>query len=365
MPRRGGIHANGPAVPLSRVVRPARSAVSVAGGLRLGRAVAVPPVQLGDQAGDLAGDVGGGEADLRHDLGAGSVVEEAWRDAEVAQRDVDARVPQGLRDRRADTADAGVVLDGDDHAVPLGERGHGLVDGLDPARVDDGGGDALLVEERGDLQAHGGEGADGDEEHVGCAGPRLAQDVHAPDGAHGGYGGTHDALGVAQHGRRVVDLDGLPQLGAQLFGVARGGEPERGDDLEHRHVPHVVVRGAVVAGDAGPVEHEGHPALVQGDVHEDLVEGTVEEGGVDGEDGVQAAGREARRRYGRVLLGDADVVDAPREGVRELLQADRLEHGRGDGDDVLALPAQLDHLVAEDGGPAGGGGLDRQAGVRM
>ena len=177
------------------------------------------------------------------------------------------------------------------------------------------------------------------------------------------YGGADGALGEADHGRRVVDLDGLAQLGADLVGVARGGEPEAGHDLEDRHVPHAVVGGAVGAGDAGPVQDEGDPALVQGDVHQDLVEGAVEEGGVDGEDGVQSAGGEARRGDGGVLLGDADVVDPVGEGLGELLQADRLEHRGGDGDDVLALLAELDHLVAEDGGPVGAGGLDRQAGV--
>src|SRR5690349_10467320 len=106
---------------------------SVPGGLHLGRRTVVTAVEPGDEAGDLAGDVGGGEADLRHHLGARGVVEEARRDAEVAQGYVDARVPQRLGDRRTDAADPGVVLDGDDHPVALGERGHGLVHRLDPA----------------------------------------------------------------------------------------------------------------------------------------------------------------------------------------------------------------------------------------
>ena len=133
-----------------------------------------------------------------------------------------------------------------------------------------------------------------------------------------GDGRADGALGEADDGRRVVDLDGLAQLGADLVGVARGGDPQAGDDLEDRHVPHAVVRGAVGAGDAGPVQDEGDAALVQGDVHQDLVEGAVEEGRVDGEDRVQAAGREARRGDRAVLLGDADVVDPVGEGLGEL-----------------------------------------------
>ncbi|CAM5425589.1 hypothetical protein SHIRM173S_03346 [Streptomyces hirsutus] len=291
------------------------------------------------------------------------MVEEARRDAEVAQRQVDARVAQGLRDRRTDPADAGVVLDGDDDAVLLGERGHGLVDGLDPTRVDDGGGDALPVEQAGDLQAHRREGAHGDQQHVRGVGAGLAQDVHAAHAAHGRYGGPDGALGEADHGRRVGDLDGLAELGADLVGVARGGQPQAGDDLEDRHVPHAVVGGAVGAGDAGPVQDEGDAALVQGHVHQHLVEGAVEEGGVHGEDGVDPAVGQARRGDGAVLLGDADVVDPVGEPLGEPVEADGLEHGRGDGDDVLALLAELDHLLAEDGRPVGAGGGDRQARV--
>ncbi len=220
-----------------------------------------------------------------------------------------------------------------------------------------------MVEEGGDLQAHGRERAHGDQQHVRRVGAGRAQDVHAADTAHGGHRGADGALGEADHGRRVLDLDGLAQLGADLVGVARRGQPEAGHDLEDRHVPHAVVGGAVGAGDAGPVQDEGDAALVQGHVHQDLVEGAVEEGGVDGEDGVQAAGGQARRGDRAVLLGDADVVHAVREGLGEPVQADGLEHGGGDGDDVLALLAEPDHLLAEDGGPVGAGGGDRQARV--
>ena len=323
----------------------------------------VPPVELGDEAGDLPGDVRGGQADLGQHLLAGGVVEEARRDAEVAQRYVHTGVAQRLGDGRADAADAAVVLDGDDHAVLLGERGEGLVDRLDPARVDHGGGDPLLVEETGDLQAHRGERADRDEEHVGAGGARLAQYVHTADGAEGGDGGADGALGVADDGRGVLDGDGLAQLGAELVGVARGGDPQARDDLEDGHVPHAVVRGAVGAGDPGPVQDEGDAATVQGHVHQELVEGAVEEGGVDGEDGVDAAAGQARRGDRAVLLGDADVVDPLGEGVGELLEADRLEHGGGDRHDVLALLAEPDHLLTEDRGPVGAGGGDGQAGV--
>ncbi len=293
------------------------------------------------------------------------MVQELRRDAEVAQRDVDARVAQRLGDGRTDAADTRVVLDRDDHAVLCRERRQLLVHRLDPARVDDGGGDALLLEQGGDLQAHRGQRAHRDQQHVRPLGARLAEHVHPADAAHGRHGGADGALGEADHRRRVVDLDGLAQLGADLVGVARGGEAQAGDDLQDRHVPHAVVGGAVGAGHAGPVQHERHTALVQRDVHQHLVEGAVEEGRVDREDGVQAAGGQAGRGDRAVLLGDADVEDPLRELLGELVQADRLEHRGGDRDDVLALLAERDHLLAEDGRPVGAGGGDRQAGVRV
>ena len=64
--------------------------------------------------------------------------------------------------------------------------------------------------------------------------------------------GGRRALGEAHHGGRVVDLDRLVEQLAQPGGVARRGQPQAGHDLEDRHVPHAVVAGAVVAGDARP-----------------------------------------------------------------------------------------------------------------
>ena len=115
------------------------------------------------------------------------------------------------------------------------------------------------------------------------------------------------------------------------------------------HMP--LCDGAVVAGDAGPVEHEGHAAPVQRDVHQHLVEGPVEEGRVDRHDRVQAAHRQAGGGGGGVLLGDADVEGALGEAGREPVQADRVHHRGGDRDEVLALRAEADDLVGEDVGP--------------
>ena len=88
-------------------------------------------------------------------------------------------------------------------------------------------------------------------------------------------------------------VDGLAQQLAHPGAVAGRGEPQPGHDLEDRHVPHAVVAGAVVAGHAGAVEHEGDAAPVQRDVHQHLVEGAVEERRVDRDHRVQPAHRQA------------------------------------------------------------------------
>ena len=75
--------------------------------------------------------------------------------------------------------------------------------------------------------------------------------------------------------------------------------------------------GAVVAGEAGAVEHDRHRQPVQGDVHQQLVERPVEEGRVERDDRMQPGRGEPGGRGHRVLLGDADVVEAVGEAVGE------------------------------------------------
>ena len=104
--------------------------------------------------------------------------------------------------------------------------------------------------------------------------------------------------------------DRLVQRRAQPRLVARGRQPQAGDDRHQRVVPHAVVARAVGAGDPRAVEDEGDAETVQRDVHQHLVEGPVEERRVEGDDRVQAAAGESGGEGDRVLLGDADVEDA-------------------------------------------------------
>ena len=89
------------------------------------------------------------------------------------------------------------------------------------------------------------------------------------------------------------------------------------------------------------------------DVHQHLVERPVQERGVDADDRVQAAHRHARRRRHGVLLGDADVEDAVREGLRERGEPDRMHIAAVIATMSGRSRADLDDLVGEHAGPAG------------
>ena len=124
-------------------------------------------------------------------------------------------------------------------------------------------------------------------------------------------------FGQRSDGRAVAQVEGVVEHDLQLL-VRRRGEHRHARDLRQQdHVEHAVVRGAVVAGDAGPVEAEDDGQVVQADVEVGLVEGPAEERGVDGDDRAEAAHGHAGRGGDGVLLGDADVDEAVGEALLE------------------------------------------------
>jgi hypothetical protein len=121
---------------------------------------------------------------------------------------------------------------------------------------------------------------------------------------------------------------------------------------------------AVVASNTGPIQHERHRKPVQPDVHQNLVEGPVQERRVYADDRMQATHRHPGSRGDRVLLGDTDVEDPLRVGLRKRGEPHRMQHGRGDRDHVGPGRRETDDLVGEATGPAGGlGQLDTRHGI--
>ena len=115
-----------------------------------------------------------------------------------------------------------------------------------------------------------------------------------------------------------------------------------------------MVRGSVVAGDAGTVEAEHDGQAVQADVVGDLVDGSREERGVDGEDRAQPTHGHPGRRGDRVLLGDADVDEPAGEALAEGEEAGGVGHGGRDGDQLRSGLGLLDHRLGEGGGVRAG-----------
>ena len=289
------------------------------------------------------------------------MVEELLVEPVGLDRGVHVGVAQQPRDGVAEAAGPAVVLHHRDQAVRGGGGDHRRVDRLDPARVDHGHADAVVVQPPGDVDAGDGHRARPQQQHVAAVlGGRGRQHVHPAELADRLDLGPDAALGPADHGGPVADLDRLVEQLGDPAAVARRGQPQPGHDLQDRAVPHAVVAGAVGAGDAGPVERHRDRQLVQRHVHQQLVERPVQERRVDRDHRVQARHRQPGRHRHRVLLGDADVVDAVRVGGLERGQPDRVQHRGGDRDHVGAAGADRDHLVRVQVGPAALGGGRRR-----
>ena len=239
-------------------------------------------------------------------------------------------VVEQLQQGRAAATDPAVVLNADHQPMVTREVHDRGVPRLDPARVDDGDADALV-----------GQPARRPRPTTAAIEPMpTISTSRAPSRTSTSIVPTRST--ASRSSRAAAPLGRRSTVGASSTAthsrsssrdpgaVARRAQPQAGHDLEDRHVPHAVVAGAVVAGHAGPVEHEGDAAAVQRDVHQHLVEGAVEEGGVDRDDRVQAAHREPGGAGDGVLLGDADVEGAL--GVRrgEAVEPDGVEHRGGD-----------------------------------
>ena len=125
-----------------------------------------------------------------------------------------------------------------------------------------------------------------------------------------------------------------------------------------------MVTRTIGAGHAGPVEYEGDPGTVEGDIHQDLVERSIHERRVEGYHRMQATEGESGRARDRVLLGDSDVEHPLGILLGEPVQTGRAQHRGRDPDEPGVGIGELDDLVGEDARPRGARrGLDRFAGL--
>ena len=223
---------------------------------------------------------------------------------------------------------------------------------LHEARVDDGRRDALRGEQLGRLAGDADPGADADERHVGAllehhAAAHLERlDLLERRERRG------EPARVAQR-RGSVEREGRREHALQLLLAGRRHHRHARDHAQEGQVEGAVMRRAVVADEAGPVHGERHRQVLQPDVLDEHVEGALQEGRVEGDDRPHAADGEAGGEDGRVLLGDADVVEPVGEAPLEGLEAGPLRHGRGDRHDALVLLREPHERLAERVGVAG------------
>ena len=203
------------------------------------------------------------------------------------------------------------------------------VDRLGEARVGDGRGDPVELEQRGGLERLADAGAvpeqrDAAARAVAVLRRRLAEDLAGPDRDEQRRVRERHADGlatrVAQRRGSVVMQGGVQHVHEHRL-VARRHQHDVRQAAQVGDVEDAVVGRAVVADEAGAVDREDDREPLQADVVDDLVVGALEEGRVDRGDRARALEGEPGGEEHRLLLGDADVEVALRHRRLEDVQA--------------------------------------------
>ena len=135
--------------------------------------------------------------------------------------------------------------------------------GQHPARVDDGDLDAVVGGPLGDRQAHRHHRADGDQQHVRHARRGAARRPGRAAPAPGCRPAARPSGSAATVGPSVTAT--ASRSASRSVDSSRGAASRRpGTTEQDRHVPHAVVRGAVVAGHARPGRGRRSPAAGAG-----------------------------------------------------------------------------------------------------
>ena len=225
-------------------------------------------------------------------------------------------------DGAVEAADGVVVLHGDHRAGLLGILQHQLlIEGLDGEHVDDGGVDALLLEQVGGLDGAAHHEAGGDDGHV-----RALAEHHALADLELLAVGVDAVVGLAVDAQilHALAVHQVLEDGRQLGGVRRVNDGGAGDGAVEGHILKGHVGAAVHGGgDAGVGADHGDAVVGIGAGQEHLI---VAAAGGEGAEGV-ADGLEARRGQAagdahHVGLGDAAVDGAVRMGLAVLGGAD-------------------------------------------
>ena len=236
----------------------------------------------------------------------------------------------------------------DDLHLPGETRDAVHVERFDPARIDEGDGEAFGFEFFLGGFGDGEHVAQANEGHVVAVGNDFGLADFEADGLVLG----HDARAVAT---RVADGDWAafiaghgPEHVHELVFIARLHVDDAGDATEVGDVEEAMVRGAVITAEAATVHAQAHGQVLDGHVMHDHVERALHEGGVDGEEGLQATGGEAAGKQRSMLFGDAHIEIAFGDFLFEDAQTGTARHGSSDGDDFLVFLGEVGDAAGED-----------------
>ena len=274
---------------------------------------------------------------------------------------LDTGVGEVFEHGRAEAVGDGVLLKSADDRCGACEELEGPgIEGLDPARVDDGGGDAFVLQKASGFGGHRAEvteAEDGDKVVTGwCVTDdfRLA-DLEEFGLCSGGRAGPGPARVTDGDGTRVVMVH-RPEHVDELRFIFWRTEDEVGHVSEVADIEESVVCGAIVTREASTIHADGDVQVLQGDVMHDHVVSPLHEGGIDREEGFHAAGGHPCGEERGVFLGDTDIEVLGRMGFREVGEAGAGGHRSGDGDQAVVGFRELGEGFPEDLGVGGCGG---------
>ncbi len=274
------------------------------------------------------------------------MVDEALDQRDLVERHAHAGPVQGVEHAVAEAAHRGRLLGGDHQPLPGRVlRDERLVHRLGPARVDDGGRQPVGMQLIGHGEQTLDDRPDADEQEVGAGAQHLA----APDRQRFTDTVVEVFAGVArvEQRHRPGVVEGGDDEVAQLLLVLGRTDDEVRQRPQGRQHEHPLVRGAVLADEAGSVQAQQDRRLVLAHVVDEAVERPLRERRVQGHDRAQAGQGHPGRQGHRVLFGDPHIMEAGRKVVAEALQAGPGRHAGGDGGDARIGLGQAHKLLDE------------------